>query len=174
MFVSVGYRLSTPFESASPRHALAIDGTLAIARSFEVDVGTELAARRTQSHETSTTNGPLVDTISVFDWPITAGARVVRRGARVTVGAGPYAALHLLWASANGGDGANQSSFAASGGAGAEVIARARLTGELAGELRLYGEVPLPTTGYGVRGDKDVLNLGARAGIGVGLAFPAP
>jgi hypothetical protein len=25
-----------------------------------------------------------------------------------------------------------------------------------------------------VRGDKDVLNLGARAGIGVGLAFPAP
>src|SRR5262249_51410431 len=138
MFLSVGYRLSTPFESASPRHALAVDGTLAIARLFEVDVGTELAARRTQSHETDATGSPLVDTISVFDWPVTAGVRVVRRGARVTLGAGPYAALHLLWASANGGDGRNQSAFAVSGGAGAELIARTRLTGALAGELRLY------------------------------------
>ena len=174
MFVSIGYRLSTPLDSASPRNALAIDGTLAIARLFEVDVGTELGGRRSQSHATSTTNGALVDTISVFDWPITAGARIVRRGARVTVGAGPYAALHLLWASASGGDGSQQSSFAASGGAGVELIARVPLAGALAGELRLYGEVPLPTTGYGLRGDRDVLNLGAQAGVGLGLAFPAP
>jgi hypothetical protein len=176
--VSAGYRLSTPFESASPRHALAIDGTMAIGPLFEVDVGTELAARRAQSHETTDASGPLVDTISVFDWPITAGLRVVRRSSRVTLGAGPYAALHLLWASASGGEGMeqmHQSVFTASGGAGAELIARVRLTGALSGELRLYGEVPLPTTGYTLRGaEGDVLNVGARAGIGLGLAFPAP
>jgi hypothetical protein len=175
LFVTVGYRLSTSLEAASPRHAFAVDGALALGRLFELDVGTELAARREQSGQTMSNGATFFDTISLFDWPIMAGARIVKRGPRVTVGAGPFAALHLLWASASGSDRAVQSAFTTSGGAGAELLARMRLAGALAGELRLYGEVPLPTTGYILRGTgAEVLNLGARAGVGVGLTFPAP
>jgi len=58
-------------------------------------------------------------------------------------------------------------------GAGAEALARIRLTGALAGELRLYAEVPLPTTNYTLRGAQAV-ELGPRFGLGLGLAFPGP
>jgi len=168
LFASVGYRFSMPIDSASPRHALAIDGALALGRLFEIDVGTELAPRRTQR----LTDDGGTDTLSIFDWPITVGARVVRRGPRFSFGGGLFAACHLLWASATSDDG-QASSFTAMGGAGADLIGRARLAPSLAAELRLYAEIPVPTTGYTVRGTPAV-DVGARAGAGLGLAFPAP
>ena len=76
-------------------------------------------------------------------------------------------------ASATPAAGAAESSFTAAGGAGAEMLARLRLTGSLAAELRLYAEVPLPTTNYTLRGAQ-VVELGPRVGLGLGLAFPAP
>jgi hypothetical protein len=167
-FISVGYRVSMPFDAASPRHALAIDGALPMGRLLELAVGTALAPRIEARVDT--------DSLSVFDWPITAGARVVRRRPGVTFGGGPFAALHLRWASATGTDaGMAQSgtSFAAGAGAGAEALARIRLTGALAGELRIYAEMPLPTTHYTLRG-AEAVELGPRFGIGLGLAFPAP
>jgi hypothetical protein len=164
-FVSIGYRLSTPVDSAAARHALAIDGALAIGPWLEAHAGTELAPRLEQQVGS--------DVLSIFDWPIFAGARVVRHGARFSYGGGLFGALHLLWASATPSAGAAESSFAAAGGAGAELLARARLAGALAGELRLYAEVPLPTTHYSLRGVA-ATDVGARAGIGLGLAFPAP
>jgi hypothetical protein len=164
LFLSAGYRFSAPFDSGPLQHALAIDGALAIGRLFEIDAGTALAPKREQRVGS--------DAISVFDWPIMAGARVVRRGARFTVGGGVFGALHLLWASATR-DAMQTSSFTIAGGAGAELLARLRLAGALAGELRLYAEVPVPTTHYFV-GDVDALAIGPRAGVGLGLAFPAP
>jgi hypothetical protein len=175
LFGTVGYSLSTPFESPSARHALAVEGALALGRLFEIDLGTELAPRRELATRTTTAAGTFDDSISLFDWPIRAGARIVRRGPRLTIGAGPFGALHLIWASASGSDTNRQSQFEVSGGAGAEVLARLRLAGELAGELRLYGEVPVPTTRFSLRGTgDDVLTLGPRAGVGLGLVFPAP
>jgi hypothetical protein len=168
LFASVGYRVSTPIDAASPRHALAIDGALALGRQFEIDAGTEVAPRRTQR----LTDGGGTDTLSIFDWPITVGARLVRRGPRFSFGGGLFAACHLLWATATADDG-QASSFTAMGGAGADVIGRARLAPGLAAELRLYAEIPVPTTGYTVRGTPAV-DVGARAGAGLGLAFPAP
>jgi hypothetical protein len=68
-----------------------------------------------------------------------------------------------------------QSSFTTAGGAGAELLARLRLAGALAGELRVYGEVAVPTTSYSLRNTNDrLLAFGTRVGIAVGLAFPAP
>jgi len=175
LFVTVGYRLSTPLASAFARHALAVDGSLALGPMLELDVGTELAGRREEIAQLDTGTMPTTDVISLFDWPFTLGARVVWRGPRVTLGGGPFAALHLLWASANGSDPMQQSSFTTAAGAGAELLARLRLAGALAGELRLYGEVALPTTRYSLRGTDDrVLAFGARAGVAVGLVFPAP
>lgn len=164
-FVSLGYRFSSPVDDASPRHALAIDGGLALARPLEIYAGTELAPRREDAIDT--------DTLSIFDWPIFAGARVVRRGGRATFGGGVFAALHLLWASASGTDGMTERSFTAAGGAGAELLGRLHLSGAVAAELRVYAEVPFPTTHFSLRGHEAV-DLGARAGAGVGLVFPAP
>jgi len=164
-FVSLGYVLSTPVDSAAARHALAIDGALALGPWIEAHAGTELGPRLEQQVS--------ADALSIFDWPIIAGARVVRHGPRISFGGGVFAALHLLWASATPAAGAAESSFTAAGGAGAELLARLRITGSLAGELRLYTEVPVPTTHYSVRG-VGAVDVGARAGIGLGLAFPAP
>ena len=167
-FVSIGYRVSMPFDAASPRHALAIDGALPIGRLVEIAVGSALAPRIEERVDT--------DSLSVFDWPITAGARVVRRRPGVTFGGGLFAALHLRWASAAGSDAGmaqTSTSFTAGAGAGAEALARLRLTGALAGELRVYAELPLPTTHYTLRG-AEAVELGPRVGIGLGLAFPAP
>ena len=110
-----------------------------IGRLLELAVGTALAPRIEERVGT--------DSLSVFDWPITAGARIVRRRPGVTFGGGLFAALHLRWASAAGTDAGmaqSSTSFTAGAGAGAEALARIRLTGALAGELRLYAEVPLP------------------------------
>jgi len=167
-FISVGYRVSMPFDAASPRHALAIEGAIPIGRLLELAVGTTLAPRIEERVDT--------DSLSLFDWPITAGARVVRRRPGVTFGGGLFAALHLRWASAAGTDAGmaqSSTSFTAGAGAGAEALARIRLTGALAGELRVYAELPLPTTHYTLRGTEAVA-LGPRFGIGLGLAFPAP
>jgi hypothetical protein len=164
-FVSLGYRLSSPVDNASARHALAIDGGLPLGRLVEIYAGTELAARREDVVDT--------DTLSIFDWPLVAGARVVRRGGRATFGGGVFTALHLLWASARGTDGMAESSSTAAGGAGAELLARLHLTGAVAGELRVYAEVPFPTTHFSLRG-REAVDLGARAGAGLGLVFPAP
>ena len=164
-FVSLGYRLSSPVDNASARHALAIDARLPLGLLVEIYAGTELAARREDVVDT--------DTLSIFDWPLIAGARVVRRGGRATFGGGVFAALHLLWASASGTDGMSERSFTAGGGTGAELLARLHLGGAVAGELRVYAEVPFPTTHFSLRGHEAV-DLGARAGAGLGLVFPAP
>ncbi|HEY7375456.1 MAG TPA: hypothetical protein VIF57_25080 [Polyangia bacterium] len=175
LFVTVGYRLSTPLASASARHALALEGSLALGRVLELDVGTELAGRREEIAQLDTGTMPTTDVISLFDWPFMLGARAVWRGPRVTLGGGPFAALHLLWASANGSDPMQQSAFTTAGGAGAELLARLRLAGALAGELRLYGEVAVPTTSYSLRHTNDrLLAFGTRAGLAIGLVFPAP
>jgi hypothetical protein len=165
VLVSVGYQLSTPVASASARHALALGGALALGRLLEISAGTELAPRLEED-----ANG---DHISLRDWPIVAGARVVRHGPRASFGGGAFAALHLLWASATGSAGDQQSSFTAAGGAGVEALARLRLSDLLAGELRVYAEVPLPTTRYKLDG-VDAVELATRAGIGAGLVFPGP
>jgi hypothetical protein len=164
-FVTVGYRLSTPVASASARHALAIDGALPVGRLLEIAVGTEVAPRLEQG-----ANG---DRLSLFDWPITAGARVVRHGVRTSFGGGVFGAIHLLWASATSAAGAQESSFTAAGGGGVEALARFRLTGAVAGELRAYVEVPLPTTRYQLNGT-EAAAVSTRAGLGLGVAFPAP
>jgi hypothetical protein len=167
-FVSLGYRVSMPFDAASPRHALAIEGAMPVGRLLELALGTALAPRIEERVDT--------DSLSVFDWPITAGARIVRRRPRVTLGGGLFAGLHLRWASAAGADAGmaqSSTSFTAGAGVGAEALARIRLTGALAGELRVYAELPLPTTHYTLRG-AEAVELGPRGGVGLGLAFPAP
>jgi len=164
-FLAIGYQLSTPVASASARHALAIDGALPVGRFLEIAVGTELAPRLEQR-----ANG---DRLSLFDWPITAGARVVRHGGRTSFGGGVFAAVHLLWASATGGDGDQESSFTAAGGGGVEGLVRYRFSGTLAGELRATVEVPLPTTRYQLDGT-EAAAISTRAGLGLGLVFPAP
>ena len=116
------------------------------------------------------------DTLSVFDWPITAGARIVRRRPGVTLAAGcspPCTCAGPPRPGADAGMAQSATSFTAGAGAGAEALARLRLTGALAGELRVYAELPLPTTHYTLRG-AEAVELGPRFGIGLGLAFPAP
>jgi len=170
LFASVGYRLSMPFDSTSARHALAIDGTLALGRLFEIFAGTELAGRRELQLNAEAME---TDHVSVFDLPLNAGGRVVWRQARWTIGGGLYGAVHLLWASATASGGTGPTAFTTAGGAGADALARLRVAGALAVELRLYVEVPAPTTRYFVNG-VGPLDVGARGGIGLGLAFPVP
>jgi hypothetical protein len=165
LFTAAGYRLSAPVDGSPVRHALSVDGLAAIGTRFEVGLGTELAVRTQQ-----TAGG---DTVSIFGLPIRAAFHVVRRDAMLTLGAGPFAALHLLWIDATRADGGTGTSFGVAGGTGVDLFARYRLAGEVAGTLALFGEVALPTTRYLVDGTP-VLELGTTLGVGLGLVFPAP
>ena len=68
--------------------------------------------------------------------------------------------------------GAQQTSFDLGGGVGVAALVRGALGGGIAGEARLYAELPLPSTTYLVRGHP-VLELGARVGLGLALVFPS-
>ena len=109
---------------------------------------------------------------SLFDLPIDVEARWVRRGPRLSFGGGVFAAVHLLSATATAPLGAQQTSFDLGGGVGAAALARGTLGRGIAGEARLYTELPLPSTTYWVQGTP-VLDRGARLGLGLSLVFPA-
>jgi hypothetical protein len=167
VFAALGYRLSAPFAGGGARHAVAAEGVHAPHRALELGLGTELGTRATQS--------AAAGSVSLFDLPVWASARLVwRAGGRLTLGAGGFAAAHLLWATAAATGGAERAaSFTVAAGAGAEALARARLGRALGAEIRVFAEAALPGTRYWVR-DVPVLERGARFGAGLGLVFPGP
>jgi hypothetical protein len=165
LFTAAGYRLSVPVDGAPVRHALAVDALAALGTRFEVGLGTELGVRTQQA-----AGG---DTVSVFGVPIRAAVHLVRRDPVLTLGAGPFVAVHLLWANVTTTTGSQAAPFTVAGGAGGELFARYRLTGEIAASLELFGEIAIPSTEYWV-GNTPVLELGTAMGVGLGLVFPAP
>jgi hypothetical protein len=166
---SAAYAISAPLSGGGGiRHALAVEGARAIGPVVELAAGAELGTR--------VSDGAASGSVSVFDLPVWVAARAVRRGPRLALAGGAFAAAHFLWAtatatSANGG--AQATAFDVAGGAGAEALARAKLGRGVAAQLRLYVEAALPGTRYWV-GDTPVLAHGARLGAALGLAFPAP
>jgi hypothetical protein len=160
---SVGYRLAAPTGDAPLRHAFAGEVALRLGLHVELGLGTELG--------TPARDSVPAGRVTVFDLPIAAAVRFVRRGSRWSLGGGVFGTAHLLWATATAADGEAADSFAASAGAGVTALARRRL-GPLDGEIQLFAETPFPTTRYWVRGTP-VLELGTRVGIGIGAVFPS-
>ncbi len=120
------------------------------------------------------TDGTSAGTVSLFDLPIEVEARWVRRGrSRLSWGGGAFAAAHLSWATASASTGAQQTSFNLGGGVGLAALVRGALGRGIAGEARLYTELPLPGTTYWVQGTP-VLERGARVGLELSLVFPSP
>ena len=163
-FGALGYRISTPFGSGSFQQGATAEAGARLGRAGELALGLAV--------ETRAADSAVVGTVSVFDLPIAVEARWVRHGRGVSWGGGGFLAAHLLWSTATSAGGAQQTSFDLGGGAGVEALARAAFGGGVAGEARLYAELPIPTTRYLV-GGTPVLALGARIGVGLALVFPA-
>ena len=162
-FGALGYRISTPFGSGSFQQGATAEAGARLGRAGELALGLAV--------ETRATDSAVIGSVSVFDLPIAAEARWVRRGRRLSFGGGGFAAAHLLWSTATSG-GVQQTSFDLGAGAGVEALARGPLVGGVAAEARLYAELPIPNTRYLV-GGMPVLALGARFGVGLALVFPA-
>jgi hypothetical protein len=159
---AIGYRLSVPTGDAPWRHALALEGAFAIARRVEITLGGELAP--------SVEGQVAAGRVSLFDLPIRAGARWVRPGPRLWLAAGAFGALHLLSAQATDPAGNQATTFTAAAGAGLEALGRIPFGPAIAGELRLFAEAIAPRTVFWV-GGTPAIELGARVGAGLGLAF---
>ena len=166
-FAALGYRVSTPLGAGSIQQGAAAEGGAHLGRAVELALGAALETRAMASSGAGT--------VSLFDLPIEVEARWIGRGRglpRLSWGGGAFAAVHLSWATATAATGAQQTSFDLEGGLGVAALVRGALGGGIAGEARLYTELPLPSTTYWVQG-APVLDRGARVGLGLGLVFPA-
>jgi hypothetical protein len=160
---AIGYRLAIPTGEAPLRQALAVEGSWAFGRRFEITLGSELAP---------SANGDVVTgRVSLFDLPIRIGARWIRPGRRLWLGAGAFGAVHLLSARATNPAGDADDTFTAAPGLGAEALARIPLTAAVAGELRLFAETTAPRSVFWV-GGTPAIELGTSLAGGLGLAFP--
>ena len=163
LYAAAGYRVAAAVDAGPVRQGVALEAGAKLGRFVELGAATELSL----PIEGHVTNGD----VSVFDVPLAAVARVMHRRERLAFGLGASAALHVLSASATTTDGRRTRSSSLAAGAGVEAVARLRLTGTLAGELRITADVPLPATRYSVL-DTPALELGTRVGVGIGLVFP--
>jgi hypothetical protein len=165
IFAALGYRVSTSLGSGAVQQGAAGEAGARLGRAVELALGAAL--------ETRANGNVSAGTVSLFDLPIDVGARWVRRGpGRLSWGGGPFAAVHLSWATATASTGARQTSFDLGGGVGVAALVRGALGQGIAGEARLYTELPLPSTTYWVQGTP-VLDRGARVGLGLSLLFPS-
>jgi hypothetical protein len=165
----IGYRLSAPLGAGAFQQGAAGELGARLGRSVEVALGIAI--------ETHATDGVGGDTVSVFDLPIDVGARWMLRGPRLSWGAGGFAALHVLSASASASATASASamsttSFDLGGSVGLVTLVRGRLAGTVAAEARLSAELAVPGTTYWV-GQRQLVELGPRVGLALGLVFPA-
>ena len=166
-FAALGYRISTPLGSGAIQQGAAAEAGAHLGRAVELALGAAIETRATASLGGGT--------ISLFDLPLDVEARWVRRGPRLSRfswGGGVFAAAHLSWATATAAPGVQQTSFNLGGGVGVSALVRAALGRGLAGEARIYTELPLPSTTYWVKGTP-VLDRGARVGLGLSLVFPS-
>jgi len=168
-FGVIGCRLSAPIGAGSFQQGAAGELGARLARSAEVAAGLAIV-----THATDAAGGEMV---SVFDLPIDVEARGMLRGPRLSFGAGGFAALHLLWASAStsataGAPARTGTSSNLGGGVGLVALVRGRLAGTVAAEARLSGELAVPGTTYWV-GQARLVELGPRVGLDLGLVFPA-
>jgi hypothetical protein len=169
-FVAAGYRISTPLRSGAIQQGIAAEAGAHLGQALELTLGTAIETRLTASSSAGT--------VSLFDLPIDVEARWVHGGprlsglSRVSWGGGAFAAIHLSWATATASTGGQQTSFDLGGAVGIAALMRGALGRGIAGQARLYAELPLPSTTYWVQG-APVLDVGARVGLGLSLVFPA-
>ena len=169
-FAGLGYRISTPFGSRSIQQGVATEAGAHLGQAIELTLGTAIETRLTASSSAGT--------VSVFDLPIDVEARWDHPGPRLSGlsrwswGGGAFAAVHLSWATATASTGGQQTSFDLGGGVGVAALVRGALGDGIAGEARLYCELPLPSTTYWVQG-APILDVGTRVGFGVSLVFPS-
>jgi hypothetical protein len=169
LFGVVGYRLSAPLGSGSFQQGATAELGARVGLSAEVALGLAI-----ETHATDAAGG---ERVSVFDLPIDIEARGMLRGPRLSVGAGGFAALHILSASASTSATASAPAMSATssnlgGSVGLVALARGRLAGTVAAEARLSGELAVPGTTYWV-GRARLVELGPRVGLDLGLVFPA-
>src|SRR5205814_8361993 len=167
-FGVIGYRLSAPLGAGSFQQGAAGELGARLGRSVELALGLAL-----ETHATDAAGG---ERVSVFDLPIDIEARGMLRGPRLSFGAGGFAALHFLSASASTSATASAPAMTATssnvgGSVGLVALVRGRLVGILAAEARLSGELAVPGTTYWV-GQTRLVELGPRVGLDLGLVFP--
>jgi hypothetical protein len=164
----VEYCVAWPTQAAGPHQALALQAIadLGARRSFEVVVGLELAQPVRQS--TAAGSG------SLFDLPLRLGGRLMRDGERSRTGIGAFGTVHLLSASATSTSGPTVDSLTAAGGAGLEVLLRARAVWRLSWEARLWAERWIPRTWFMQDQQVAVETGGYALGLALGAAFSRP
>jgi hypothetical protein len=169
LFGVIGYRLSAPIGAGSFQQGAAGELGARLGRSAEIAVGLALETHATDAE------GP--QRVSVFDLPVDVEVRGMLRGPRLSFGAGGFAALHFLSASASTSAPASAPAMTATasnlgGSVGLVALVRGRLAGTVAAEARLSGELAVPGTTYWV-GEARLVELGTRVGLDLGLVFPA-
>lgn len=170
-FGVIGYRLSAPLGAGSFQQGAAGELGARFGRSLEMALGLAV-----QTHAFDSAGG---ETVSVFDVPIEIEARGMLHGPRLSFGAGGFAALHLLSASASASATAGAAamagtSFDLGGSVGLMTLVRGRLAGTVAAEARFSAELAVPGTTYTVgQTQTRLVELGPRVGLDLGLVFPA-
>ena len=170
-FGVIGYRLSAPLGAGSFQQGAAGELGARFGRSLETALGLAV-----QTHAFDSVGG---ESVSVFDVPLAIEARAMLRGQRLSFGAGGFAALHFLSASASVSATASAAamsgtSFDLGGSVGLVALVRGRLAGTVAAEARFSAELAVPRTTYTVgQTDTRLVELGPRVGLDLALVFPA-
>jgi hypothetical protein len=167
VFVAAGYALSLPTGSAPWRHAAALHGIATFGTSIEIDLGAELAS--SEAHTTG------AGSVSVTDFPIRLGVRLVRRTSSYLVAMGLLGGAHLLFAratDASPGTGTDETR-AVAGSGGLEVLARGPSVLGFAPEFRGWVEANLPQTRFLLQGAPGFEMGAVTVGFGLGVALPA-
>ena len=159
----VEYCVSTAPGSPSPHQGLGLAAIGDFGR-VELFTAVELPLPTEQTIPTGT--------VSLFDVPVRAGARLTFGATRLVTAVGFFGAAHLLSASSTSSGGARAAALTAAGGGGLEALARGPMFWRFSWEIRVWAEALAQRTWFVVEG-KPVIETG-RYAVGLGLGFALP
>lgn len=161
--VGVAYFLSIPSGQAPTRQGALVQGLGRLGAHAELFLSAGLGPAASATNATGT--------LSLYDVPLRLGGRFVHRTSSATLAVGLFGAVHVLSASATA-SGASADTLTAAGGGGLDALARGRIYGPVAWELRGWFEATVPRTRFLVGGTPAIETGRWAGGLSFGVVVP--